>query len=193
MKMKIKKSILGFIIFSLLPPVGIEAGAGKSFGLFGGGMAAGIIGTKMFSRDNRRREPVVVERVVEQRPVYVQQSAPVQQPAGQTQETQNLKSQIDTQDDRIKELERTNSELERTNSEVGRRLRKEHKEHQDANKNKMQAKGIARKRPKTIKRSDEDAFEEKIKERKGKASKKPQTLKQLHKDAFGDWDSEIEG
>ena len=126
------------VVFSLLPSIGIEAGAGKSFGLFGGGMAAGIIGTKMFSRD--RREPVVVERIVEveQRPVYVLQPV-AQQPvvAGQTQEIQNLKSQIGNQDNRI--------------SDLRRQLRQERKKIQ-------KGKDKPKEKPETRKQLDEDAF-----------------------------------
>lgn len=54
----------------------IQAGSGKSFGLFAGGVGAGIIGTKIFSGRGERNQPTyVVQQQPQPQVIYVQQPA----------------------------------------------------------------------------------------------------------------------
>lgn len=74
LEVTMKKHII-LLMLALIPLFkinNIHTGAGKSFGLFAGGAAAGVIGTKLFSRDNRQQQQPQV--------VYVQQPAAQQQP-----------------------------------------------------------------------------------------------------------------
>lgn len=121
-KKSIKKLILCFVFLYSLNPVKIQAGAGKSFGLFAGGAIAGsLITSAVKDRKRNRNEPTYIqtERVIE-KPVYVQQPpTPVQTRSTYTSpDTEHLKSRVYEQDERIRRLEQ---ELRKERKEATKR------------------------------------------------------------------------
>jgi hypothetical protein len=94
------------VLVSILMNNSVRAGSGKSWGLFGGGVATGIVGTKLFSSRNRRyHEP---ERVV----VREVQTVPVQQATvPDTSQWQQLQAQLNQQSAQIQQQQNLIAEL----------------------------------------------------------------------------------
>jgi len=91
-------NLVVLVFASMVTDSTVQAGSGKYWGTFGGGVATGIIGTKLFGgRSRRYREP---ERVVVREVQTVQQPVPVQNSV----QVQQLQSQIDQQQQLINQL-----------------------------------------------------------------------------------------
>lgn len=108
--MKITRSLL-IIAFSinLCTSYLIQAGAGKSFGLFAGGVGTGVILDRVFSKKNRDPQPTYVVQQPQPTPVYYVQGPTMASTA--TRDIGALQSEIH-------ELRRQNGELQQQISDI---------------------------------------------------------------------------